>query len=203
MRHLICASIVLSLLVQPAMADEKSKVKGILKEKIDAVIGSLRDKETDKKVRDDKIIEMVTPIFDFKLMGKLSLGKKYWPGLNKEERKTYSDLYTKRLQESYLDKMGLYSDENLIYEEPIEKGKKIHAPVRLVSKDNDLLMLYKFYKSKVGDWKIYDVELEGVSVIQTYRSQFHDVMKDGTIQDLIAKLEKTGEFSIPDTEKDE
>jgi len=49
-------------------------------------------------------------------------------------------------------------------------------------------MLYKLYKSK-HNWKIYDIEIEGVSIIITYRSQFSQVLRKGTIDDLLKKLE--------------
>ena len=62
-----------------------------------------------------------------------------------------------------------------------------------ISPTNNIDILYKFYKSKVG-WKIYDVEIEGVSIIQTYRSQFDSIMKKGTIDELIDKLKVAENF---------
>jgi phospholipid transport system substrate-binding protein len=53
-------------------------------------------------------------------------------------------------------------------------------------------MLYKFWKSRQG-WKIYDLEIAGVSVVQTYRSQFDQVLRNGTFEDLLKELEKLGE----------
>jgi len=58
-------------------------------------------------------------------------------------------------------------------------------------------MLYKFYRTAQG-WKIYDVEIGGVSVIQTYRSQFDGVLSEGTIDDLLGKLKSDSSFAIPD-----
>ena len=51
-------------------------------------------------------------------------------------------------------------------------------------------MLYKFYESEHG-WRIYDIEIEGISLIVTYRSQFDQVLNEGTVDDLIIKLEKS------------
>jgi phospholipid transport system substrate-binding protein len=53
-------------------------------------------------------------------------------------------------------------------------------------------MLYKLYTSKKG-WKLYDIEIEGVSIIQTYRSQFGQILESGTIEDLLSKLEQKDE----------
>ena len=50
-------------------------------------------------------------------------------------------------------------------------------------------MLYKLYKSKQG-WRIYDLEIQGVSLISTYRSQFDEILRNKTVDDLLAKLEK-------------
>lgn len=200
MKYLLYSMAGLLMLCRPVMADDRSDVAGLLKGKIDVVISLLRNKEMEKEVRNERIIETVTPIFDFKKMAKLSLGKRYWPGLSREKREEFSDLFIKRLKESYLEKLDLYSDEEVVYEDPKQVKKKIHVLTHLISKDNKIDMLYKFYKSKEG-WKIYDVEVQGVSVIQTYRSQFHDVLKKGTIDDLLAKLQKTGEFTTPDVKK--
>jgi phospholipid transport system substrate-binding protein len=61
-------------------------------------------------------------------------------------------------------------------------------------------MLYKMYRTAEG-WKVYDVEISGVSVIQTYRSQFDGVLSDGTIDDLLEKLKTDDAFTT--TESDE
>lgn len=185
------------LLVSPAVADETTVVGALLKDKINAVVMLLQDKAVDKAHRNERISEIVSPIFDYQTMAKLSLGKKYWPTLSEEQQKTFSALFTERLQESYLDKLGLYSDEQVVYGEPQAEGKTIHTPVTLIARDSRINMLYKFYKSAQG-WQIYDVEIGGVSLIQTYRSQFDGVLRDGTIDDLFARLRTDGAFAMPE-----
>ncbi len=156
----------------------------------------LQETQIEKSQRDARLIEVVTPIFDFKTMAKLSLGKKYWPGLSPEQQEDFSDLFIQRLQDSYLEKLDLYNDEKIVYEEPSQVGNKVHMATTLVSGANRISMLYKFYRTE-GGWKIYDIEIEGVSIMQTYRSQFDGVLKKGTIDDLLEKLRKVGEFNIP------
>jgi phospholipid transport system substrate-binding protein len=59
----------------------------------------------------------------------------------------------------------------------------------LVSNGESTAILYKLYKT--GErWKIYDVEIEGVSILLTYRSQFDDVLRRGSVEDLLSQLEK-------------
>jgi phospholipid transport system substrate-binding protein len=180
----------------PVQADEKDDVRDLLKTKIDTVVVLLQDKMVNKAHRNEQIVAIVTPIFDYQTMAKLSLGKKYWPKLSQEKQAAFSDLFTVRLQDSYLSKLDIYSDEKVHYGDPQAKGKTIHVPSTLISKGNSISMLYKFYHSAEG-WKIYDVVIGGVSVIQTYRSQFSEVLNEGTIDDLLEKLKTDGVFVIP------
>lgn len=191
MKNLLYVVLSLLLLNQIVMAEEKT-AEEVVKSKIDAVIAVLQQKELDQQAKKDKIIEIVSPMFDFQIMAKLSLGRKYWAGLSQENQEKFTDLFIKRLKGSYLNKMILYTDEKLIYEPPIQEDRKVHIPTYLISKDGKTLMLYKLYTSKNG-WRLYDIEIEGVSIIQTYRSQFGQILEKGTIEDLLSKLEKQDE----------
>ncbi|MGD2269213.1 MAG: ABC transporter substrate-binding protein [Desulfobacterales bacterium] len=171
-----------------AMADEPNPVQVLLKRKINAVISVLQSKKLDAQAKKKEVSEIVTPIFDFPLMAKLTLGKEHWPGLAEEKKKKFTDLFVRLLKDFYLDKINDYSDEKVVYQSPAQVGNKVHIPTELISKDTKISMLYKFYRAGDG-WKIYDIEVEGVSLIVTYRSQFDQVLRKGTIDDLLIKLE--------------
>ncbi len=189
MKSLLYAVLSLLILSQTVMADDISSAEKVLKSKLDAVFVVLQKNDLEQETKNNEIIEIVTPMFAFSLMAKLSLGKKYWSGLTKEYKKKYTDLFVKRLKEAYLEKLNLYTNEIIVYRAPVQVKKKIHIPTELISKDNKIDMLYKLYKS-MHSWKIYDIEIQGVSIISTYRSQFAEVMSTGTIDDLLLKLEK-------------
>jgi len=174
---------------QAAVADDKKDAEEVLKGKLEQVISVLEKKELNEEIKKKKIVGIVTPMFNFSLMSKLTLGKKHWPGFTKEQKERFTELFTKRLKDSYLDKMLLYTDEKIEYKASVQVGKKVHIPTLLKSKDNKISMLYKLYKSKKG-WRIYDIEIQGVSLISTYRSQFDEILRKKTIDDLLAKLEK-------------
>ena len=189
MKHLIYAVLFTLIFSQSVIADDKKEAEEILKGKLEAVILVLEKKELNEETKKKEIVEIVTPMFNFSLMSKLTLGKKHWPGFTKEQKGRFTDLFTKRLKDSYLDKMMLYTDEKIEYKESVQVGKKVQIPTILTSKDNKISMLYKLYKSKQG-WKIYDIEIQGVSLISTYRSQFNEILRNKTVDDLLAKLEK-------------
>jgi len=190
MKSLRYAVISLFILSQTVNADDKIAAEEFLKSNLDAAFAVLLNEDLQQAAKNKAVVEIVTPMFDFALMAKLSLGKKYWPGLTAENKERFTDLFIKRLRTSYLNKLTLYTDEKVTYEPPVQVKKKIHVPTYLLSKEKKISMRYKLYKSK-RTWKIYDVEIQGVSIIRSYRAQFAAILKDGTIDDLLLKMEES------------
>jgi len=171
------------------LADDKNDAKMMIKNKIDSAISVLQNKDLKKEVKNEKIIEIVSPVFNFGLIAKLSMGKINWQKLSPDNKKRFVDLFENRMKSSYLEKLNMYTNESINYGEPVQKGRKVQVPTELISKDNKINMIYKLYKSK-GMWKIYDLEVEGVSVVKTYKTQFDEVLKKGTVEDLMKELGK-------------
>jgi len=189
MRRILYAVLVLLLMSQVCWSDDKSAAKELVMAKVDAALSVLQRKDLVQQEKNKQVVKIVEPIFDYNLMAKLTLGRKYWPGLSKKNREKFTDLFVARLKTSYIDKLSLYTDEKVVYDAPVQEGIKIQIPTSVISKNNRISMMYKLYKSSNG-WKIYDIEIEGVSLISTYRSQFYDILSKGTIDDLLGKLEK-------------
>ena len=188
MKRLLWVVLGLMLYGQPVLAEEKAAVEDRLKRNLENVIAVLQEKDLDQQAKNDRIVDIVTPMFDFTLMAKLTLGRKYWPGLSRDEKERFTELFVKRLKSSYLKNFTLYTDEKVIYEPAVQVKNKVHISTHLISKDKKISMLYKFFKD-AEDWKIYDLEIQGVSIIQSYRSQFSRILDNGTIDDLLLKLE--------------
>ena len=188
MKNLLVAVISLLLFYQSAAADDKNEVEKLLKNNLDAVFTVLQKKDLDPQAKNKEIVDIITPMFDFELMARLSLGKKHWPGLSQDKKERFTELFIKRLKASYLNNFTLYTDEKIFYEPSVQVEKKIHTPTYLVSKDKKISILYKFYKAE-KNWKIYDLEIQGVSIIRSYRSQFSSILESGTVDDLLLKLE--------------
>lgn len=189
MRSLIYTVLILFITAQTGLTSDEKEAQALLKTKLDAAIAVLQQKDLDPQKKNEQLVEIVTPLFDFRLMAKLSLGRKYWPGLSEEKKDEFTDLFIKRLRASYLEKISLYTDEKVFFKTPVQNKRKVRIPTEIISNNNRISMIYKMYKSK-KDWKIYDVEIEGISIISTYRSQFDQVLSKGTIDELLQKLEK-------------
>ena len=174
----------------PAAEPKRLLPEGTPRSQYDFALGLMLQKQDfDQQMKNNEIVEIVTPMFDFALMAKLSLGRKYWPVLPQEKKERFTELFIKRLRASYLDNLASYTDEQVTFEPPLQVKSKVHISTFLISKNRKTSMLYKLYKSK-DDWKIYDVEIQGVSVIRSYRSQFDATLQKGDIDDLLLKLER-------------
>ncbi len=177
---------------QAVSADDKADIQVMMKKKIGKVTSIIQDKTITKEVRDGQVDTLVRPLFDFGLMGRLSLGKTEWKKISRDERKEFSTLFEERVMTSYMSKLDLYTDEVVIIDDALQVKSRIHLPTHLIRKNEKRDILYKFYKSKKGAWLIYDVDILGVSIIQTYRKQFAGILKEDPFNVLLEKL-KTDE----------
>jgi len=161
----------------------------LLKVKWDGVITVLQNKEISQDAREKKINKIVKTIFDFPLMAKLSLGRKHWPKLTPPQREKFTRLFIERLMTSYREKISLYTDENVQLKPAVKKKTTVYIPMELKSKDKKVAILHKLRKVDKR-WKVYDVEIQGISILLTYRAQFDDILSRGTVEDLLSRLEK-------------
>ena len=167
------------------------------------VVSIVKNKKLNASIRNDKIIQAITPIFDFTLMAKLSLGKK-WKTMKKTNQKQFIQLYVKRMKKSYSSKIDSYTDERIVvnsvdYQVSKKTGKilksRIILDTSLISSGDETKVVYKYYKPKKAiknkeKWLIYDVIIAGVSIVKTDKAQFKAVLKESTIDELMKKLNK-------------
>jgi len=189
-KSILFAAVCLIMLSQSLIADDKIAAEEFLKSNLEAVFAVLQKKDLGQQAKSKEVVEIVTPMFDFNLMAKLSLGRKHWSSMTAEKRERFTALFVERLRQSYLNKLTAYTDEKITYDSPVAVEKKVHVPTHLISKGNEISMLYKLYPSN-NSWKIYDLEIQGVSIIMSYRSQFNEILQSGTIDDLLDRLEKS------------
>ncbi len=197
---MLCSCLLFLVVVQPAEADNNDPndpndpnnpkdPSELLRNKWDAVVSILQNKDIDQKVKEKQIDKIVTPIFEFPLMAKLSLGRKHWPKLDSQQREKFTQLFSERLKRSYWKKIALYKAETLLFKSTEKKKSTYYIPTELIYKDKKVAIIYKLRKVEKS-WKIYDVEIQGVSVLLTYRSQFDEILRHGTVKELLSRLEK-------------
>ncbi|MHC4138547.1 MAG: Tgt2/MlaC family protein [Planctomycetota bacterium] len=177
------------LLLSPVVvADVETEAEKILKSSIDNVFTILLDKEMAVDQKKSKVIEISNTVFGYSLMAKLSVGKAHWSEFNAKQRAEFTNLFTESFQNFYIDKLDLFSNEEVIFQPAnVVKEKKVQIPTILLSKGKKYSILYKMFNSK-GGWKIYDITIEGVSLIHTYRSQYNHILQSGEVEDLLVKM---------------
>ncbi len=157
--------------------------------KIDKVLMILKDSKLEKSKKAEEIINLMNNVFDYSLMSRLSLGKD-WNEITPAQKSEFVKLFTKKLKDSYIEKLDLYTDELvevLGIDQP--KSNRIVLKTQLIGKEEKYEIDYKFYQEDgVDSWLIYDVDLLGVSIIQTYRKQFSGFLKDKTFDELLTFL---------------
>jgi phospholipid transport system substrate-binding protein len=180
-----------------ALIKDPNDPNEMLETKWNSVVTVLQNKEMDQNLKKKIIDKIMSPIFDSELMAKLALGRTHWPKLTAPQQKRFTELFAELLKSFYLEKTTLYKNEKALFKSTEQKIDTVQISMVLISNDEEEEILYKLRKMDKADsskikvyWKIYDVEIEGISVLQTYRSQFDDILRRGSVDELLSQLEK-------------
>ena len=159
---------------------------------VDQVTALLKDPKyqnpEQKELQREKIWEAITRVFDFREMAKRALGRN-WNKFTPEQRKEFTHLFSELLGNMYTTKMqGKYEDEKVVYlSQKIASGSKARVKTKIVSRNMDIPVNYNMIKRN-GSWKVYDVNIEGISLIKNYRSQFNQILSKDSPTYLIDRL---------------
>ena len=135
----------------------------------------------------DRLREIVFPLFNFPEMAKRSLGF-HWRKLSPEERQEYVTLFTNLLERSYAGKIDLYDGETVVFMREAVEDNYARVDSKIVSKRGEEFSVdYKLLRTN-GDWRIYDVVVENISLVNNYRSQFNRVIANSSYKDLIKRI---------------
>ncbi len=170
----------------PAWATAED-AQAFFKTKLDAVLLVLQENNLDEQVKKKRVMQIITPVFDLALMAKLSVGRKYWSDFSDTQKQRFIEAFRKRLQASYLGSIMKFTTEKIVYQKPSREKKKIYLPLELISEGTRYGMVYKLYESQ-DTWKIYDVEIEGVSILKSYRAQINEILVKADFEELIQRF---------------
>ena len=184
--------LVLTITITYANALQENEIQEQMKKKIDNVLLVLEKKELSLSQKGEEIIKIIDEVFDYELMAKIALGKETWNNLSVEKQKEFVKIFQTKLKNSYVEKLELYNDQKvkIIGLKP-HNNTRLQLETELIGKEGSYKINYNFYnKSKEKEqWLIYDVDLVGVSIIQTYRQQFSGLLKEKTFDEMLALLE--------------
>ena len=155
---------------------------------VDQVIRYLSDpalKAPGQKQRRRQLVKQtVDRRFDYEEMAKRSLPN--WNKLSASQRREFVDLFAELLEASYADKLDKYSGEKVAYEGEILDGDRAEVRTFLLRRNDRIPINYRLLNE--SQWMIYDVIIEGVSLVNNYRSQFRRVISESSFDDLVRRL---------------
>jgi len=159
----------------------------IARQVIEKALDALNDPSFKGEARRQKVKAIVDPYFDYQEMAKRSLGPA-WGKLSAGQRHEFVALFSQLLEASYSDKIEKYAQRVKInYTGEILEGD--YAEVRtVVVKANDRIPLNYRLMNEGGTWKVYDVVIEGVSLVSNYRSQFSRIIHESGYAELVKRL---------------
>lgn len=190
-RKSIVVLFVAMFLALPLMANELDDLKITMQSKVDEIMKTLKNPKLLQCEQDMKISQLADGMFDYELMAKLSIGKRNWRKFSASQRKEFIELFVVRMKESYTQKAHLLSDEKVTIEDAVQvKPKRVYLTVLIHGSKNNTDIKYKYYKDRSGKWLIYDVEIAKISILQTYRAQFAEVLSSKSVEELLHELKK-------------
>tara|TARA_B100000686_G_scaffold322050_1_gene375377 strand:- start:2854 stop:3489 length:636 start_codon:yes stop_codon:yes gene_type:complete len=140
----------------------------------------------DHKTRRQKIRSLIDQRFSYEQMGMRSMGKN-WGSISEEEQKEFINLFSKLLENSYATKIESAKEAHVNYKGEKIKGKYALVKTEIVRNTGPIPVDYKLI-NLTSKWKVYDVVIEGVSLVKNYRSQFSRIIHQGSYQALKKKI---------------
>ena len=164
-----------------------------VKATVDQVINVLKDPryqgQAQREERRRLLREIIFPRFDFQEMAKRSLGPE-WNRRTAEEQRELVKLFTDFVEKAYVRRIESYTNEKFIY-----TGENIDEPYAEVdskletSKGEEITVDYLLNRV-AGDWKVYDLIIDDVSIVNNYRSQFDRVISESSYAELVRRIKQ-------------
>jgi phospholipid transport system substrate-binding protein len=167
-----------------------------LKTQIDRVLKALDDpdlkKEGRAKDRRAAVRKIANDIFDFGETARRSLGP-HWQGRTPAERDEFVQLFSDLLERSYISKVELYGGEKIQYLGDSIESDQAKVQTKLLTKSGSEIPIEYRMHNKGGRWLVYDVIIEGVSLVANYRTQFNKIIRTSSYQELVKKMKQKQE----------
>jgi phospholipid transport system substrate-binding protein len=186
-RNIVCFLLVVGITV-PVLAGEPTDQ---IKQTTDKILSIVKDpalKNPSKSQERRRLIrKAVDERFDWEEMARRALGR-YWAQRTAEEKKEFVALFSELVERTYMGKVEDYSGEKVRYEgETIDKDYAVVKVDIVTQKNRDISVDYRLQKEG-SEWFVYDVSIEGVSLVNNYRSQFNSIILQSSYENLVKRL---------------
>ena len=169
-----------------ALADEPLK---IIETRVDRIVKILGDKGLEEDIKVKQLEMAANETFDYVYLSRMTLGRN-WLNLDDGQRSEFVDLYRRLLEKNYMGQLLAYTDEKVVFDrQTMLSDTKAEVDSNIVSSDKKIPITYRLIR-RDGDWKVYDLVIEGISLVSNYRTQFNDILSRQTPAEMLAILRK-------------
>jgi len=166
-----------------------------IKPQVDRALEVLRDPalkaESAKAAKEKKIWAILDSVFDYTELSKRTLAQ-HWKRFSQDQQGEFTRLFGKLLGSVYMDRIIAYKDEKVVFGKVSQISEKTAEVQSEVVRSSKPIPIHYRMILENGEWKVYDVVIEGVSLVQNYRSQFREILTNKSPEDLLKILrEKT------------
>ena len=149
-------------------------------------------KGMDRSAKINEITTIINEIFDWQELSRRTLGRE-WKKFSPDQQKEFVSLFEKLLQDIYADRILAYTSEKIEFDKETELKKGlVEVESYIITADGTKVPLFYRLTDKSGQWRVYDVVIEGVSMVKNYRGQFREILSKKKPEDLLQTLrEKT------------
>ncbi len=182
---------ILAVLLMIPLQGYAATPKETIETGVNKLLATLSDPAFKAKAKDEQVAqigEVIDTIFDFKELSRRTLGRE-WKKMTAEQQKEFVPLFRKLLQGVYADRLLAYSDQKIIFDkETMLKKGRAEVQSYLQTSDGKKIPLFYRLTDKSGSWKVYDVIIEGVSMVKNYRTQFRQILAKDSHEKLLEIL---------------
>ena len=169
-----------------AMSLAASSPTDMVRISVDAVLAILDNEQLNYEDKRSQIGVIVQERFDFRAMSQRTLATN-WRKTTDEEKEKFIELFSQLIENSYVGKIESYTNERVDYPGEKVSGRKAVVETLIITSSADIPVDYRLYQ-KGDQWLVYDVIIEGVSLISNYRSTYQEIMKKEGFDGLLAKM---------------
>ncbi len=189
---MVAAAVVLLLALPCGVWAEQDALRTV-KAHVDNVLKVLRNpalkSPKGEKEKEALIVAEADKLFDYVELSKRTLGLS-WNKFSQEQRREFVKLYKKRLADTYVDRITAYTNEKVDFTEAVPIGEGAVEVRSVVTTKTAQVPIYYRVMNEGGQWRVYDVIIEGVSLIANYRSQFREILANQGPEGVLATLRK-------------
>ena len=177
------------------------QLKGAIERVVKTLENPLYKGENRVLERRAAVRKIANEIFDFGEIARRSLGR-HWQGRTDAEHEEFVSLFADLLEKSYISKIDQYGGEKIVYTgEKIESDNSVVSTKLVTKNGTEVPIDYRLVK-RGERWLVYDVSIEGVSLVSNYRTQFNKIIQTASYAELIRRMKsKQAEVSLDDEPK--